>query len=92
VHAGSVGAVIRDHNRKFIAASTLYLPHVAPAAATEAMAMREGLALATRLGCNDVIMESDSMETIEACTGGRSMVGLILSYFRRLCRPDYSHR
>jgi ribonuclease HI len=69
VHAGSVGAVIRDHNGKFIAASTLYLPHVASAAATEAMAMREGLVLATRLGCNDVIMESDSMETIEACAG-----------------------
>jgi ribonuclease HI len=28
------------------------------------MAIREGLALATRLGCNDVIMKSDSMETI----------------------------
>jgi ribonuclease HI len=69
LHAGSVGAVIRDHNGKFIAASTLYLLHVASAAATEAIAMREGLALATRLGCNDVIMKSDSMETIEACTG-----------------------
>jgi ribonuclease HI len=69
LHAGSLGAVIRDHNGKFIAASTLYLLHVASAAATEAMAMREGLALATRLGCNDVIMESDSMETMKACMG-----------------------
>jgi hypothetical protein len=56
LHACAVGAVIRDYNGKFIADSTLYIPHVASVAATE-----EGLALATRLGCNDVIMESDSI-------------------------------
>jgi hypothetical protein len=53
LHAGAVGAVIRDHNGKFIVAWTLYLLHVASAAATEAMAMREGLAIATQIGCND---------------------------------------
>ena len=35
----------------------------------EAMTMREGLELASRLGCNTLIAESDSMETIEACSG-----------------------
>jgi hypothetical protein len=33
------------------------------------MAMREGLSLATRLGCNNVQMESDSTETVDACSG-----------------------
>jgi ribonuclease HI len=36
-------------------------------AAAEAMAMREGLSLVNRIGCTNVIMESDSTETIEAC-------------------------
>jgi hypothetical protein len=38
-------------------------------AAAEAMAMQEGLALANCLGCSNVIMESNSTKTIEACTG-----------------------
>jgi ribonuclease HI len=67
--AGSVGAVARDSLGKFIAASTVYLPSVASAAAAEAMAMREGLSLATRLGCSNVLMESDSTETVDACSG-----------------------
>jgi hypothetical protein len=37
--------------------------------------MREGLALANRLGCNNVIMESDSLETVDACTGSESWWG-----------------
>uniref|UniRef100_A0ACD5VYR5 Uncharacterized protein n=1 Tax=Avena sativa TaxID=4498 RepID=A0ACD5VYR5_AVESA len=35
----------------------------------EAMSMKGGLDLANRLGFNRVIMESDSLETIEACNG-----------------------
>ena len=31
--------------------------------------MKEGLMLAGRLGCNSIIAESDSVETIDACTG-----------------------
>jgi hypothetical protein len=39
------------------------------------MAMREGLALANRLGCNSVIMESDSLEIVDACTGSETWWG-----------------
>ena len=35
----------------------------------EALAMREGLSLANRAGCNNILAESDSTETIEACSG-----------------------
>ena len=38
----------------------------------EAVAMKEGLDLALRIGCNSVIAESDSSETIEACTGSET--------------------
>jgi ribonuclease HI len=53
-HAGAVGAVLRDYEGRFIAASTLFLRNVASASASEALAMREGLALANRLGCNNI--------------------------------------
>jgi hypothetical protein len=53
-HAGSVGAVARDSNGRFMAASTIFLPNVASASASEALAIREGLALANRLGCHNI--------------------------------------
>jgi ribonuclease HI len=68
-HAGWIGAVVRDYKGEFIAASTVFLPHVLSPAVAEAMAMREGLSLANRMGCTNVIMESDSSETVDACNG-----------------------
>jgi hypothetical protein len=65
-HARSIGAVIRDSKGEFIAVLTLFLPHMASLTADEAMEMKEGLSLANRLSCSNVIMESDSLETIEA--------------------------
>jgi ribonuclease HI len=72
LHAGSTGAIARDYQGSFIAAKTVYLPHVASPAMEEVIAMREGLSLATGLGCNNIIAESDSIETIHACTGEHS--------------------
>ena len=43
--------------------------------AAEALAMREGLALANRLGCTNVIAESDAMEIVEACMGEETWWG-----------------
>jgi hypothetical protein len=34
----------------------------------EAVAIKDGLELAYSIGCNRIVAESDSMETIEACT------------------------
>ena len=53
----------------FIAGSCVYFPNVATSAMAEALAMREGLSLANMIGCNTIQAESDSMETIEACSG-----------------------
>jgi hypothetical protein len=51
-HIGSTCTILRDREGKFIAASWIYLPNIASAA--EPMAMREGLDLANRLGCNNI--------------------------------------
>jgi ribonuclease HI len=66
---GAVGAVARDCQGNFIAAKCIYLPHVALVEMAEALAMKEGLTLAARLGCNSIIAESDSLVTVEACSG-----------------------
>jgi ribonuclease HI len=66
---GAVGVVARDYKGQYIAAATRYLPHVASVAMAEALALKEGLTLANKLGCNSVIAESDSLETIQACSG-----------------------
>jgi ribonuclease HI len=65
---GAVGVVARDYKGQYIAAATRYLPHVASVAMAEALALKEGLTLANKLGCNSVIAESDSLETIQACS------------------------
>jgi hypothetical protein len=44
----------------------------------EAMAMREGLSLANSKGCNSVIAEGDSLETIQACAGNDQLSMLIV--------------
>jgi ribonuclease HI len=67
--AGSAGAIIRDYEGSFVAASCRPLSYVASATMAEAIAMKEGLELAQNLGCNRLIAESDSTETIEACSG-----------------------
>jgi hypothetical protein len=67
--AGSAGAIIRDYEGSFVAASCRPLSYVASATMAEAIATKEGLELAQNLGCNRLIAESDSTETIEACSG-----------------------
>jgi hypothetical protein len=59
----------------FLAVSSIFIPNVSSAAASEALVMMEGLALANRFGCNNVIMESDSMETVDACSGNEAWWG-----------------
>jgi ribonuclease HI len=67
--SGSFGAVIRDFQGNFVGAKCGLIPSVASASMAEAMAMREGLVLANSMGINRLIAESDSMETVEACSG-----------------------
>ena len=52
-----------------MAAPITYLADVASPAVAEAMAMRDGFSLVVRLGCNNVVTESDSLEVVQACMG-----------------------
>jgi hypothetical protein len=64
-----VGAIARDFQGNFIAAKCDYLPLVTSVEMAEALAMKEGLTLAVSLGCNSIVAESDSLVTVEACSG-----------------------
>jgi ribonuclease HI len=70
--ASATGAVVRDYQGQFVVASTKYIPHVSSASMAEVIAMKEGLLLANRLGCNSIIAESDSIVTIDACKVGET--------------------
>jgi ribonuclease HI len=65
--AGAAGAVLRDIDGHFIAASCYLIPHVSTPMLAEAIALREGLELATRLNLSRVQAESDSSDVINAC-------------------------
>ena len=67
--SGATGAIIRDTKGEFVAASSSFLANVDSVVMAKAIAMREGLELAIRLGCNKVMSESDSTEVIEAMNG-----------------------
>jgi hypothetical protein len=49
-----------------VAVWSTFIPHVAATALAEAMAMKDGLALANRMGCTRLQAELDSSETIDA--------------------------
>ncbi|XP_073357688.1 uncharacterized protein [Aegilops tauschii subsp. strangulata] len=64
--SGPTGAIARDDKGQFLSAATWYIPHVSSAVSAELIAIRNGLYLAANIGCNRVIIESDSALAIEA--------------------------
>jgi ribonuclease HI len=62
--AGASGVILRDGHGSFIAARSMFIPHVTFAAMVEASTMLNGLTLANDLGCDAIEAESDSSEVI----------------------------
>ena len=62
----SIGVVIRDSRGFLIAASNKILPTPFSAEITEAMALQEGVLLASDMGISHVIVESDALSIIQA--------------------------
>ena len=58
--SGATGAIAWDGRGNFIAAATWFVPHVVGVDSAEMIAIRNGLYLAERIGCNKVIIESDT--------------------------------
>ena len=65
----------RDPKGNFISATTWVLPHVRSAESAEPSAIRNGLYLAGRIGCNKVYTEPDSTLVVEAVTRAHDYMG-----------------
>lgn len=66
---GAVAAVVRNDRGESIAGGAKPVENVLDAATAEAMALRHGLNILEGIGCSPVIVESDSLELINACNG-----------------------
>lgn len=63
---GVSGVIIRDENGRFLSRLTRKHATVDPLMA-EALALRDGITLASSLGLNKVVLESDCLEAVRAC-------------------------
>lgn len=63
---GASGAVLRNSKGDALAGAGCSLDHLLDAATAEAVALRKGLLLIENLGCRPVIVETDSLELVEA--------------------------
>ena len=58
-----------DSRSEALAGASWLLSHLHDATTAEAIAIRQGLELVEGLGCQPVIVESDSLEVAQACNG-----------------------
>ena len=73
--AGACGAVARDEHGTFIAAASWILPHVVSADSAEIYAIRFGLILAANIGCTKIVIESYSLNALEAASNPEAYMG-----------------
>lgn len=73
--AGGTGAILRDSNGFFIAASCCDIPFVEDAATADARGLRDGLVLANEVGCNSLVVEADCMDVIDVMLNGGNSLG-----------------
>jgi ribonuclease HI len=62
----STGCIIRDSSGQFLAACRAQIEGVLDVVTAEAQALRDGLRLAERIGCNHLYIETDSQEVVDA--------------------------
>lgn len=65
--SGAVGAVLRNDRGEVEAGMASLIDHVLDAAAVEALALLRGLQFLQKLGVSSALIESDSLELIQAC-------------------------
>ena len=66
---GASGAVVRNDRCEALAGTGDVLNNLLDAATAEAIALKKGLTLVENLGCLPVIVESDSLELVDAFNG-----------------------
>jgi ribonuclease HI len=62
----STGCIIRDSQGQFLAACRVEIEGVIDVTTAEAQAVRDGLRLVERIGCNNLIVETDCLEVVNA--------------------------
>ncbi|KAI4991971.1 hypothetical protein ZWY2020_040357 [Hordeum vulgare] len=78
---GTMGAVLRDGKGSFIVGGNRKIDHYADVLMAEAMALKFGLTLAQKVGCNRLIINSDNMEVIETMKDGGRPAGAAAAIF-----------
>lgn len=63
------GAVLRNDRGEAVASASWLLHHLFDATTAEASALQKGLLFAQDLGCSPIVIESVSLELIQACNG-----------------------
>ena len=66
---GATAAVLRSCRGEALVAMTWLMDHLLDASTAEARAIQKGLEFVEYLGCTRLIVESDSLEVIQACNG-----------------------
>ena len=78
---GTAGAMLRDDKGNFIAGGNWKIDWCADVLTAEAMALRFGLILAQKVGCNRLIINSDNMEVIDTMKNGGQSAGVAAAVF-----------
>jgi hypothetical protein len=64
---GSMGLEIRNHQGNLVYAQAIWYEHATSARSVEALAIRDAIRLATDRSYDQIIVESDSSETVNMC-------------------------
>lgn len=78
---GGSGAIIRDEYGAFIAASCNNIPFVEDVATAEARGLKDGLILASNVGCNKMEIEADCMEVTVIMNSGGNYLGPVATIY-----------
>ncbi|KAI4980504.1 hypothetical protein ZWY2020_020989 [Hordeum vulgare] len=76
-----MGAVLRDDKVRFIAGGNNKIDHCADVLMVEALALKFGLTLAQKAGCNRLIINSNNLEVIETMKDGGRSAGAAAAIF-----------
>ncbi|XBJ16045.1 hypothetical protein VPH35_007773 [Triticum aestivum] len=78
---GMMGEVSRDHKGRFIEGRNGKIDYCADVLMAEALALKFGLTIAQRAGCNHLIINSNNMEVVETMQEGGQSAGAAAAVF-----------
>ena len=78
---GTIGVVVCDSASKFVAAANSKIVHAQDVLTVEALALKQGSLLAQSIGCNRVIINSDSTDVVKIMLNGGQSYGVAAAVF-----------